>query len=52
MQLTYDSTAALDYTINQHFSLNMSYSLTDVASDQPEQSYYRNQIFFGGNYHF
>jgi hypothetical protein len=51
-ELTYDSTAALDYTVNRHFSLNLSYSFTDVASDQELRSYYRNQIFFGGSYQF
>jgi hypothetical protein len=52
VQFTYDSSAVLSYTVNQHFSMNLSYSLTDVASDNDIASYYRNRIFFGGDYKF
>jgi hypothetical protein len=52
VRLTFDSTAVLEYTINQHFSVNLTYSLTDLASDRENESYYRNRIYLGGDYLF
>jgi opacity protein-like surface antigen len=51
-EITFDSTAALNYAISQHFSLNLSYSFTDALTDFEESSYYRNRIFLGGEYTF
>ena len=51
-QLTFDSTAVLNYAISQHFSVNLSYSFTDAITDFEETSYYRNRIFLGADYSF
>lgn len=51
-QNTFDSNFGLDYTVSQDFSLNLNYSFTDVVSNQQNASYYRNRLFFGGDYHF
>jgi hypothetical protein len=51
-QLIFDSTLALDYTLTEHFSLNGSYSFTNLTSSIPNVDYYRNRIFIGAEYRF
>ena len=41
-----------NYVVNRSFSLNGSYTFTDVLFSTPNQSYTRNRVFLGGTYAF
>ncbi len=49
---TFDVGLGFEYTISRRWSLNASYSFTDVLSSSPFSDYYRNRTFFGAEYSF
>lgn len=51
-QDTFDSTLALEYQWTRRFSLNASYTFTLVNTNIGLIDYYRNRVFFGGQYRF
>jgi hypothetical protein len=47
-----DVNLGLQYTLSQRFALTASYTYTQTLSDNASNDYYRNRIFFGGEYTF
>lgn len=51
-RFTFDSHLGLAYTLTEHFGVNLSYNFTNVTSNRDDVGYYRNRIYFGGQFHF
>ncbi len=49
---TFDTTLRLQYSVTRDFSVNASYTYTDLTTSLGFQDYYRNRFFIGGQYTF
>ncbi len=49
---TIDANLRMDYRVTRDFSLNASYSYTQVVSAESLGGYYRNRLFIGAQYNF
>jgi len=49
---TINGTAAIYYTLNRHWSFNLTYSYTQSIGPVSFDDFYRNQVFLGATYQF
>ena len=49
---TFDVNIGVEYAYSSRFSLNAAYVYTQTLSNTEINDYYRNRIFFGGEYKF
>ena len=52
IQSTVDAAIGFEYTLNRHWTLNANYSYVTGFGTLEANDYYRNRIFFGGEYEF